>query len=222
MARTTASEIIRCDMTFRCTSSRCRLVGMHGRKRIWLAAIVLSGSLTACGESMSNDQRKGALAAYAQTALGEGQPGAKRLSKAEQAEQDAKVQALLEKRRAEKEAALAAQLAALAVLPAEKPKTMVKACDALLDAYHSFQLSTREGDDKAILEWYSRKKNVLGKRRLRCMQLDSIDAAACQTHALQNAPATLAEHEQTLLQTCAKKFAPEAFARMEREGNKRG
>jgi hypothetical protein len=71
-------------------------------------------------------------------------------------------------------------------------------------------LKALDGDDGAILDWYNNlKKETLGERRGKCVKIGSLEAAACQIHALRAAPIGWRDRELDIITRCVEKYAPE-------------
>jgi len=120
----------------------------------------------------------------------------------------------LAKRKAEREAkdqaekdaadALAAQIDALAVLPAEMPKDLTKACEARAKAEDDFMHKHYEGD--VVTKWDAAKGTQLGFAKQSCIKVGKIEIPVCQSAAMENAPAELKKSLPDLLKRCIDKF----------------
>jgi len=120
----------------------------------------------------------------------------------------------LAKRKADREAkakaaeeAAAAEVAAideLAVLPATLPKKLDKACDERTKAEDDFMHKHYEGE--ALAKWESAKGTQLGFAKQGCVDGGSIQVAACQVYAMQNAPTELRKKLPEMLKRCMEKF----------------
>ena len=157
-------------------------------------------------------------------ALGCNPPPTKEAKAAE--EQKAKAQAEMEKgvaeqrkkreaeakAKADKEAAYKAALDKACVLPAKLPKKLNKACQAAGEAHDAF-MKRQYADDAETLEKWSLAAGTQIKFTVStCTKGGSLEVAACQKHALDNAPPELKEDATEILKTCIDKFgkAPEA------------
>lgn len=125
---------------------------------------------------------------------------AKHKAEREQAERDEQ----------EAKAKLAAQIDALAVIPAQLPKKLDKACEAMLASYDGFMRKTLQGD--MLTKWETGGNEMqLAVFRKECLKRD-IATAACQAHALAEAPAELADHLADIMTACNEKATAEAAA----------
>ncbi len=174
-----------------------------------LACGLALASLVGC-ESEPGERKD--LEAFAQTAVdGDGDEATK---KAREADEAKRKKAFEEKKAAEdaEKARVQAIYDEIVKLPDDMPKNVKKACEALPKAYEDFYVNQNAGDDENLLNFYDNKKKTLGERRAKCLKLDNLEAAACQVHALQNAPETgLKGYELELLLQCVEKFAPNAM-----------
>lgn len=170
---------------------------------------VALASLVGC-ESDPGERKD--LEAFAQTAVeGDGDEATQQARAADEAKRK---KAFEEKKAAEEaeKARVQAIYDPIVKLPDEMPKSVEKACEALPKAYETFYVNQNAGDDKNLLNFYDNKKKTLGERRAKCLKLDNLEVAACQVHALQNAPETgLKGYELDLLLQCVEKFAPDAM-----------
>ncbi len=131
------------------------------------------------------------------------------------ADRDTKADAALADRKAKREAEAReaaaakreqeAELDALAVIPESLPKSLDKACDAMLKSYDSFMQTTLEGD--MLTKWKTGGNEMqLAVFRKECLKRD-IATAACQAHALGQATPQLSPRLADIMQACADKAA---------------
>lgn len=151
-------------------------------------------------------------------AAGCGNNAAEEAKKAQEAkaaaEEKQKMEEALAKRKAEREAkakaeedaekAVAEAVDKVAVLPETMPKDVVKACDAVAEAQDEFMKRHYEGE--ALKKWESAKGTQLPMTKVQCTQADSVEVAACQKNALDNAPTELRKKLPELLKACIEKF----------------
>ena len=133
---------------------------------------------------------------------------------AKKADEERLAKIAAEKAEAErKETELREAIAAVAVLPETMPKNIGKACDDVVAAYEQFMRDNR--DAEKVMIWFNEKKKNLGKQRGVCLKT-KVEAAACLTHALQNAPDALydmgEEGVDRLKGACGEKFGVAAGA----------
>jgi hypothetical protein len=145
-----------------------------------------------------------------------GQPSAdeKKAAEAKQAKEDADAAAIAERKakreareKAEAEAAKKRddEVARLCVLPPTLPKDPVAACEAVGKAHDEFV--RRVGTPEIIAAWEGgESEKTIPMAVVQCTQADSLEAAACQKNALDNADAQMLDHTKLLLQTCIDKF----------------
>lgn len=96
-------------------------------------------------------------------------------------------------------------VAQLCVLPETLPKDPVAACEAVGKAHDEFV--RRVGTPEAIAAWEGGgSEKTIPMSVVQCTQADSLQAAACQKHALDHADADLLDETKLLLQTCIDKF----------------
>jgi colicin import membrane protein len=110
-------------------------------------------------------------------------------------------------KKAEEEAAkkLADELARICVLPEKMPKDPVAACEAVGQAHDAF--IRRVGSPEAVAEWDAGgKEKVIPMSVVQCSQADSLEAAACQGHALEAAGPDMVDQTKIILQTCIDNF----------------
>ncbi len=110
------------------------------------------------------------------------------------------------KAKAKKDAEEAQQKAIdeLCVLPEKLPKKLDKACEAAFEAQDGFMQRHYEGE--ALAKWNGAKSGQKQSSVAMCQKAGSIEAAACQTEALNNAPEELKKQLPDLLRTCMEKF----------------
>jgi len=159
----------------------------------------------------NSEQRKEGLAAFAQTALGENKSSSDKYLEAEK-EQLLQRYQLRQQKQEEEKKRIEEEINSIVGLPEKLPKTLKSACDNLVDAYNEFQLNTHENDAGALMKWYQVKKKELGRRRVKCGEVGSIEAASCQAHALRSASANLRGQAKPILLKCVQKYAPSALA----------
>jgi len=119
------------------------------------------------------------------------------------AERKAKREAEAKAKKDAEEAELAA-IAALAVLPAEMPKKLEKACDARAQAEDDFMAKHYDGE--ALEKWNSAKSSQLGFAKQGCIKAGSLEVPACQIEAMKNAPDEMRKKLPDLLRACMDKF----------------
>ncbi|GEM_PF-1630133 len=103
-------------------------------------------------------------------------------------------------------ATLASALENATIVPADTPKDLMAACDAVVDAYDQFMKTQFAADERAILEFMDGRREELGKIRSQCNKTASVNAAGCQINALRSAVPVLKDHAADLLNRCAEKF----------------
>jgi K+-sensing histidine kinase KdpD len=136
--------------------------------------------------------------------------------KDEPTEADKEVAERLAKKRADREAAekalvdKAAAIQALAVLPEAMPKNLAAACDAAAQAQDEFMMRNFEGE--GLAKWNEAKGTQLGMVKSACVESQSIEIPACQTNAMNNAPADFKKDLPEILKACIDKFGGEAGA----------
>ena len=155
------------------------------------------------------------LATLLLAACDSGQDDAAAKKKAEEAEKAAKEKEALAKRKAEREAeekrkadeaaAQQAKIDALAVIPDGLPKTLDKACEAMLKAYDEYMQKVLEGD--GLTKWKTGGNEMqLAVFRKECLKRD-IPTAMCQAHALGAAPPDMKPQLADIMKACADKAA---------------
>ena len=107
-----------------------------------------------------------------------------------------------------KQAALDAAIDGAAVQPAEAPADLETACESVVEAYDAFMKSGAEDD---ALRWSDGRRHKLGERRSACLKIANVQIAACEAHALTNAPNEVAELPRKdagrlLMERCHDKF----------------
>jgi hypothetical protein len=139
-------------------------------------------------------------------------------AKADEKESDEAVQKRMAERRAKREAdekakveaaeKLKTTLAALAVLPDKKKieKNAEKACAAVGAAHDRFMNKHFTGPD--LEKWNSAKGTAVPMTIVNCTKAASVEVAACQAHALDNAPAELKDEASGIMRACIDKFGP--------------
>lgn len=137
-------------------------------------------------------------------------------AKAKAAEAEDRDEAL-ERRRKEREAKEAAEakaeadkkakIDAIAKLPDKLPKKLKTACEQVVEANDAFMKKHYADDPKTLERWNMAKGTQLGMTRQQCIKEGSIEVAACQAHALANAPAELKKDFAQILLACKEKFA---------------
>ncbi len=179
------------------------------RRIAWTTMLTLALALPACGGGEA-DEGHGELEAAAAAALNlQGDEATRKAREADEAERKRKFEERKQKEEAEK-AEYEATMNEIITLPEKMPKNLNAACKDLTEAFHEFMLKSLEGDDGAILDWYNnRKKETLGERRGKCVKIGSLEAAACQIHALRAAPTGWREKELDVMKRCVEKYAPE-------------
>ena len=164
-----------------------------------LSALVLT--VSACGGD-SKDEKAGGSIAKALAYESKERAAAEKASKE-------KADELAKKKAAEEAAtkALSDAIAQVTVLPEKLPKNIKAACEDTTNAYEQFMRDNR--DAGMVMEWFNNKGKNLGAQRQTCEQ-DTVEAAACLTHALNNRPDALLDRGEegvTMLQVaCADKF----------------
>jgi hypothetical protein len=132
------------------------------------------------------------------------------------AEEDAELEKRLEERKQkrlaeqkaaeEAEAAKKAAMEAVAIVPETLPKSLGKACDAVGESYDAFMNRMYEDDAETVQKWNDAKGTQLPMTVTTCINGASLEAAACQKHALDNAPEELKGDQTELLRVCIDKY----------------
>ena len=102
-------------------------------------------------------------------------------------------------------AAERAEIDRLLVLPATKPRDIKAACKQVANSHDAFMQRHLTGE--ALEKWNGYRLNQMQMTQNQCLQLSSIDAAACQIHALDHAPSSLEEQATLLMLECTDRFA---------------
>jgi hypothetical protein len=129
----------------------------------------------------------------------------------EKTEQDKELEARLAAKKAEREAeAKAAEdkvkaIEALASLPEKMPKKLEDACKGVADAQDQYMLKHYEGD--ALVRWNEAKGTQMGMLKTGCIKAGSIEIAACQINAMNNAPSEFKNDLPAILKACIDKFS---------------
>lgn len=110
------------------------------------------------------------------------------------------------KAKAELEEQVRVEIGKIAVLPAKKPKKLDEACQGAVDAHDRFMQRLHTGESLAA--WNSAKENELPMSFVQCAAADSIEAAICQSNALDAASPALKDHHKDIVDACIAKFAP--------------
>ncbi|MCA9658254.1 MAG: hypothetical protein KC486_07915 [Myxococcales bacterium] len=156
--------------------------------------------------------------AFLFTACGPSGPSPEEIKRQEEAEAKKKAdEEALAKRKADREAkeqakkdaeeAEKAAVMALATLPETLPKKLDKACEARAKAEDDFM--NKHYDGEALEKWNQAKTTQLGFAKQGCVKAGSIEVAACQVEALNNAPEELKKKLPDLLKACIEKYSGE-------------
>lgn len=133
-------------------------------------------------------------------------------------ESDADVEKRMAERRAKREADEKAKLeasekkqaaiAALCQLPEGKKleKDPTKACAAVGEAHDRFMKKHFTGP--VLEKWVAAKATAIPMTVAQCTKASSVEVAACQVYALDQAPAELKDDSSGLLRGCIDKFGP--------------
>ncbi len=110
------------------------------------------------------------------------------------------------KEQAAKEAEAAKQKAVdeLTVLPEKMPKSLDKACKEVAAANDRFMTRLYEGE--ALEKWNQAKGTQMAMTSAQCTKFGSLEAAACQINAMDNAGEDAKKALPDLLRTCNEKF----------------
>jgi hypothetical protein len=170
--------------------------------RTTIAAVAAAGiiGLTACNDEASTDNNYAeALSHVVET----------RDQAAAKVHAEERMKALRDKAEAEAVAAHEKAWQELIVVPAELPADLDTACNELSSAFDAFQLARLSGTD---LERYEAvKQRDLEKLVERCQETGNLELAACQGHALANAPTSFdADDATNILTECEEKVSGEA------------
>jgi hypothetical protein len=130
--------------------------------------------------------------------------------KEEKSEADKELEERLAKKRAEREAEEKAKqdkanaIKALAALPEEMPKDLTAACEAVATAQDEFMKRNFEGE--GLKRWEEAKGTQLGMAKTGCVKKGSVEIAACQVVAMNNAPPEFKKDLPDILAACIEKF----------------
>jgi hypothetical protein len=166
---------------------------MARRERLALTLVLLAASLLGC-----DGAKPAAEAAKADVAP----------SKAADDEALAKRKAAREaeaKQKEEEAAALAAKIDALAVLPADVPKSLDKACAQMTKAYDGYMRKVLKGD--MLTKWETGGNEMQITIFDRECKKTTPKIAACQARALEAMPVELEKELATVMKRCAEKLA---------------
>jgi len=111
-----------------------------------------------------------------------------------------------EKAKADVDAARTAALEKVAVLPPKLPKKIDKACAEVGEAQDRFMQRMFTGE--VLEKWTAAKGTQLPMTVMQCTKAGSLEVAACQAYALDNAPPELKEDVPEILKVCIDKFGP--------------
>jgi hypothetical protein len=134
----------------------------------------------------------------------------------EKSEEEKQVEERLAAKRAARDAeAKAAEdkvnaIKALAVLPEQMPKDLKAACKGVAEAQDQFMQKHYEGE--GLQRWNEAKGTQMGMLETGCVKSGSIEIAACQINAMNNAPAEFKKDLPDVLKACIDKFGAEAPA----------
>jgi hypothetical protein len=93
---------------------------------------------------------------------------------------------------------------AMAVVPTVEIQDVAKACKAVAKAHDGFMHKHFDGEE--LDKWTQSKEFQLDMTRKRCIKHGSVEVAACQKHALENAGPELSKEVPALLMRCIDKF----------------
>lgn len=133
--------------------------------------------------------------------------------KEEKSDADKELEERLAKKRAAREAEAKAKqdkadaIKALAALPEEMPKDITEACEAVAAAQDEFMKRNFEGE--GLARWEEAKGSQLGMVKTSCAKKGSVEIAACQVVAMNNAPPEFAKNLPDILAACIEKFSGE-------------
>lgn len=111
-----------------------------------------------------------------------------------------------EKAKADEDEAARVEIAKIAVLPDKKPKKLDEACQGAVDAHDRFMQRLHTGE--ALAAWNASKENELPMSFVQCAAADSIEAAVCQSNALDAASPALKDRYKEIVDACISRFAP--------------
>lgn len=161
---------------------------------------ILSSCLVVAGcDSGANNQDPAAAAAEAKAK--EDAELQKRIA-ARRAEREAKEKAKQEEEQKKQEA-----IAAVAVLPEKLPKKLDQACEGVWEAQQGFMERLYGDNPETVEKWKAAAGTQKPMTITTCKKAGSIEAAACQIHALENAPPELKKELPAILRYCIDKFA---------------
>ena len=128
------------------------------------------------------------------------------------AELEKRIEERKQKRLAEQKAAEEAEerkqaaMQAVAIVPEPLPKSLGKACDAVGEAYDAFMQRMYADEPDTLHKWNDAKDTQLPMTTATCIKGASLQAAACQKHALDQASEELKGAQTELLRLCIDKF----------------
>jgi hypothetical protein len=110
-----------------------------------------------------------------------------------------------DKAKAEASKAKTDALERITIVPDKKPKKLEAACAEVGSAQDRFMQRLHTGE---VLAKWNADKGAMLMTQAQCNKVGSIDVAACQIHALDQAPPELKEDALAILQKCTDEFAP--------------
>lgn len=163
--------------------------------------VALAFGLVACDDSAAKQKEADEQAAKAK-AEEEERAAAEERKKKREAQDQAE---------AEAEAQRKAQIDALAVLPEKFPKKLDKVCADVGKAQNDFMDRVYADQPETLEKW---KANPSAQQMIiaQCKKTGSVESAACQVNALNNAPQEFSKSFPELLSACNEKFGPAAAA----------
>jgi len=173
---------------------------MIRRRTPLLSLLLLSFVFTA--SACDNSEAEAKAAADAKAKADEKKADDEALAK-RKADREAK-----KKAKEDAEAAKAKAIDDLCVLPEEMPKKLDKACEDASKAQDEFMMKHYDGE--ALKKWNGAKSTQLQMATAQCNKAGSIEAAACQIHALSTAPVEQKKALPDLLRRCLEKFPKKA------------
>jgi hypothetical protein len=123
-------------------------------------------------------------------------------------EADAKAEA----RAAAQEAELRRLTDEVAIVPDPKPRSIEAACAAAAEAMDALVQRQFATDKAGLAEWNLDKPNMLADLKRKCVDEDTLDAAACKAHAMSHADDRLVGDAFGLMARCDEKFGKPAKA----------
>lgn len=113
-----------------------------------------------------------------------------------------------EKAKIEAEAAKKVAIEALCVMPDKKKieKDPKKACAAVGAAHDKFM--QKHFTAEVLEKWNAAKGTAVPMTVAQCTKASSVEVAACQVNALENAPVELKDESAGLMRGCIEKFGP--------------